>query len=140
MALEDFTYRLDIRVVFHDIDYYRHANNVAYITWMETARIDYCKAAFDRPLGAKTNVIMAAQTFTYESQLQHDDLLVMGCRCSRIGRKSLELTYELWQADERAGYGTSALVAFDYAANQSIEVPAEWRARIAAYERIAPSG
>jgi len=23
MALEDFSYRLDIRVVFHDIDYYR---------------------------------------------------------------------------------------------------------------------
>jgi len=74
----DFSYRLDIRVVFHDIDYYRHANNVAYITWMETARIDYCKAAFDRPLGARTNVIMAAQAFTYESQLQHDDRLVMG--------------------------------------------------------------
>ncbi len=139
MALEDFSYRLDIRVVFHDIDYYRHANNVAYITWMETARIDYCKAAFDRPLGAKTNVIMASQSFTYERQLEHDERLVMGCRCSRIGRKSLDLTYELWSGEERAGYGISALVAFDYAANVSIEVPTEWRRRIAAYERIAPS-
>ena len=27
MALEDFRYRLDIRVVFRDIDYYRHVNN-----------------------------------------------------------------------------------------------------------------
>jgi acyl-CoA thioester hydrolase len=138
MALEDFRYRLDIRVVFHDIDYYRHANNVAYITWMETARIDYCKFAFDRPLGARTNVIMAAQKFTYERQAKHDDLLVMGCRCSRIGRKSLELTYELWNGAERAGHGTSALVAFDYAGSRSIEVPAEWRERIAAYEVIPP--
>jgi acyl-CoA thioester hydrolase len=139
MALEDFSYRLDIRVVFHDIDYYRHANNVAYITWMETARIDYCKAAFGRPLGAPQNVIMASQSFTYERQVQHDERLVMGCRCSRIGRKSLDFTYELWSSEERAGYGISALVAFDYAANESIEVPAEWRARIAAYERIPPS-
>lgn len=138
MALEDFSYRLDIRVVFHDIDYYRHANNVAYITWMETARIDYCKAAFDRPLGAPRNVIMATQAFTYERQLQHDERLVMGCRCSRIGRKSLDFTYELWSADQPSGHGISTLVAFDYAANQSIEVPAEWRARIAAYERIPP--
>ena len=139
MALEDFSYRLDIRGVFHDIDYYRHANNVAYITWMETARIDYCKAAFDRPLGAPQNVIMASQSFTYERQLQHDDILVMGCRCSRIGRKSLDFTYELWGVAGRAGHGVSTLVAFDYAANQTIEVPAEWRRRIAAYEVVPPA-
>ena len=139
MALEDFSYRLDIRVVFHDIDYYRHANNVAYITWMETARIDYCKAAFDRPLGAQRNVIMATQAFTYERQLQHDDILVMGCRTSRIGRKSLDFTYELWGVAGRAGHGISTLVAFDYAANETIEVPAEWRRRIAAYEVVPPA-
>jgi len=139
MALDQFRYRLDVRVVFCDVDYYRHANNVAYITWMETARIDYCKFAFDRPLGAKTNVIMAAQDFTYERQAQHDDLMVMGCRCSRIGRKSLELTYELWRADERVGHGTSALVAFDYDTQRSIEVPREWREKIAAYEVVPPA-
>jgi acyl-CoA thioester hydrolase len=138
MALEDFSYRLDIRVVFGDIDYYRHANNVAYITWMETARIDYCKVAFDRPLGAPQNVIMASQSFTYERQVQHDERLVMGCRASRIGRKSLDFTYELWGADGRAGHGISTLVAFDYAANETIEVPAEWRRRIAAFEVIPP--
>jgi acyl-CoA thioester hydrolase len=73
MPLEDFRYRLDIRVVFRDLDYYRHVNNAVYITWMETAHIDYCKVAFDRPLGAKTNVIMASQSFDYE-RTPSDDL------------------------------------------------------------------
>jgi len=66
---------------------------------------------------------MAAQAFTYESQLQHDDRLVMGCRCSRIGRKSLEAHLRVMRGDERSGYGTSALVAFDYAANESTKSP-----------------
>src|ERR1700736_6816304 len=140
MGLEDFRYRLDIRVVFRDIDYYRHVNNAVYITWMETARIDYCKVAFDRPLGAKTNVIMASQSFDYERQVQYDERLVMGCRTSRIGNKSMDLTYELWRGDERIGYGVSALVAFDYAKNQSIPVPDVWRERIAAYEVVRPAG
>jgi acyl-CoA thioester hydrolase len=138
MALADFRYRLDIRVVFRDIDYYRHVNNAVYITWMETARIDYCKVAFDRPLGAATNVIMANQTFDYERQAQYDDRLVMGVRTSRIGNKSLDFTYELWRGDERVGHGVSALVAFDYAAQTSIPVPDEWRRRIAAYEVLPP--
>ncbi len=139
MPLADFTFRMDIRVVFRDIDYYRHVNNAVYITWMESARIDYCRVAFDRPLGAPTNVIMASQTYHYERQVEYDQRLVMGCRCSRLGTKSMDLTYELWRADERTGHGVSTLVAFDYPANRSIPIPDEWRRRIAAYEVIAPA-
>ena len=137
--LDDFRFRLDIRVVFRDIDFYRHVNNAVYITWMETARIDYCGVAFGRPLGAPSNVILASQSFDYERQAQHDERLVMGCRCSRIGNKSLDLTYELYRGEERVGKGFSALVAFDYAANQSIPVPDLWRERIRAYEIVPPS-
>jgi acyl-CoA thioester hydrolase len=140
VALEDFRFRLDIRVVFGEIDYYRHVNNVAYVRWMETARIDYCGAAFDRPLGAPQNVIMASQDFHYERQAQFGDRMIMGCRCSRIGTKSLDLTYELWRGSERVGRGVSALVAFDYPANRSIRVPDEWRRRIAEFEAVAPAG
>jgi acyl-CoA thioester hydrolase len=138
--LEDFRYKLDVRVVFRDIDYYRHVNNAVYITWMETARIEYCAEAFGRPLGAPTNVIMANQNFNYERQAQYGERLVMGCRTSRIGTKSMDLTYELWRGGERIGHGVSALVAFDYAANRSIAVPDVWRERIAAYEIVRPAG
>ena len=149
MALADFRYRYDIRVVFRDVDYYRHVNNAVYVTYMETARIDYCSVAFGKPLGSVQNVIMASQRFDYEKQAQYDDRLVMGCRTSRIGTKSLDFTYELWRigpadrvlsADERIGRGVSTLVAFDYAQNRSIAVPEEWRRRIAAYEIVAPDG
>ncbi|HEY0382136.1 MAG TPA: thioesterase family protein [Candidatus Elarobacter sp.] len=140
MALEDFRYRYDIRVVFGDVDYYRHVNNAVYITYMETARIDYCEVAFGKPLGSPQNVIMASQRFDYERQAQYNDRLVMGCRTSRIGTKSLDFTYELWRGGERIGHGLSTLVAFDYEANRSIAVPGEWRRRIAEYEIVAPAG
>ncbi len=138
MALEDFRYRLPIRVVFRDVDYYRHVNNAVYITWTETARIDYCKVVFDRALGAPTNVIMASQSFNYERQAKYDDRLVIGARVSRIGTKSLDMAYEIWRGEERIGHGVSALVAYDYEAGLSVRVPDEWRRRIAAYEIVTP--
>jgi acyl-CoA thioester hydrolase len=140
VALDDFRYRLGIRVVFRDVDYYRHVNNAMYVTYMETARIDYCAVAFDKPLGSAQNVIMASQRFDYEKQAQYDDRLVMGVRTSRIGTKSLDFTYELWRGDERIGHGLSTLVAFDYEANHSIVVPDEWRRRIGEFEVVAPAG
>ena len=140
MAIDDFRYRLDIRVVFRDVDYYRHVNNAVYVTYMETARIDYCTVAFGKPLGSAQNVIMASQRFDYEKQAQYDERLVMGVRTSRIGTKSLDFTYELFRAGDRIGHGLSTLVAFDYEANRSIAVPDEWRRRIAEYEVVAPAG
>jgi acyl-CoA thioester hydrolase len=140
VALEDFRYRYDFRVVFRDVDYYRHVNNAVYVTYMETARIDYCAVALGKPLGSVQNVIMASQRFDYEKQAQYDDRLVMGVRTSRIGTKSLDFVYELWRAGDRIGHGLSTLVAFDYEANRSIAVPDEWRRRIAAYEVVAPAG
>lgn len=139
MPLEDFRYQLPIRVVFRDIDFYRHVNNAVYITWTETARIDYCKVAFDRPLGSAQNVIMASQNFNYEKQVEYDDELVIGCRVSRIGNKSLDMAYEIYRDGERVGYGVSALVAYDYDARRSIPVPDEWRRKITAYEVVPPT-
>ncbi len=140
MSLDDFRFRVPIRVVFGDLDFYRHVNNARYITWTETARLDWCEVVLGIPLGSPRAVIMASQTYAYEKQVSYHEELVMGCRCSRLGRKSLELTYELWRAGERTGRGTSALVAFDYDANASIVVPDEWRERISAYERVPPAG
>jgi len=140
VALDDFRYRMEIRVVFRDIDYYRHVNNAVYITWMETARIDYCREAFDRPLGGTVNVIMASQRFDYERQAQYDERLVLGCRTSRLGTKSMDLTYELWRPGERIGHGVSTLVGYDYEADRSIVIPDAWRTRIAGYELLAPAG
>lgn len=139
MALQDFRYQLPIRVVFRDIDFYRHVNNAVYITWTETARIDYCKVAFDRPLGSAQNVIMAAQNFTYEKQVEYDEEVVVGCRCSRIGNKSLDLAYEIHRDGERVAHGVSTLVAYDYEARRSIPVPDDWRRKIVEYEIVAPS-
>jgi acyl-CoA thioesterase FadM len=82
---------------------------------------------------------MASQSFDYERQAQYDERLVMGCRTSRLGNKSMDLTYELWRGEERIGHGLSTLVGYDYEAAASIVIPAEWRRRIAEYEIIAPA-
>ncbi len=139
MSLDDFRFRLPIRVIFGDLDFYRHVNNARYITWMETARLDWVGEVLGIPLTSTRAVIMASQTYQYEKQVSYHEELVMGCRCSRLGRRSLDLTYELWRGDERTGHGVSALVAFDYDANATMAVPDEWRERIFAYEAVAPA-
>ena len=55
---------------------------------------------------------------------------------SRIGRKSFDLSYEIWDEDEklRCAHLHSPMVAYNYLTNTSIVVPEDWRRRIAAFE------
>jgi acyl-CoA thioesterase FadM len=71
-----------------------------------------------------------------------DEPVAVGIRIARFGTKSYEMRHEVWS--ERTGKRTAVLlgtmVAFDYPANKSIAVPAEWRARALAFEAVAPEG
>ena len=58
-----------------------------------------------------------------------------------MGRKSFDFVYEIWSdtRQKRAARGLSAMVAFDYKAKASIEIPERWRTLIAAYELVVPT-
>jgi acyl-CoA thioester hydrolase len=134
-------YRQEFQVPFRDVDMFDHVNNVAYMTWCEDIRIRYFEDVMGVPIkGSLKSMIIVRMEYHYLKQVQYRDAIVLGARTSRLGTKSYDMRYEVWNEtrQERAGWGLSVLVAFDYAANHSIAVPPEWRERVAAYELVKP--
>jgi acyl-CoA thioester hydrolase len=128
-------------VPFRDVDMFDHVNNVAYMTWCEDIRIRYFELVLGEPIkGGKHGMIIVRMEYHYLKQVFYNDEIVLGGRISRIGKKSFDLHYEVWNETrkERAGWGLSVLVAFDYAANHSIAIPPGWHARIKAFETVPP--
>lgn len=140
-GLEACLYRRQFEVPFRDIDVFAHVNNVAFMTWCEDIRIRYFEDVIGEPLqnGARGMIIVRME-YHYLKQVYVKDVITLGCRTSRLGKKSFDLHYEVYNETrrERAGWGVSVLVAYDYAAKHSIAVPANWRERITAYESVKP--
>lgn len=139
-AMPDFRVYTPIQVRFSDIDALWHVNNARYLTYLELARLDYVLALgiWDGKDYSNLGLIVADIHIAYRAPILLTDKVRVGIRTGQIGNKSLRLDYVIDESDTGKVFATaeSVLVAFDYRQNSSIPVPAEWRARIRAFEEL----
>lgn len=145
-----------MQAVFGDLDAMGHVNNVVYLTWIETARIEYWlqiaatgahPAAPDpsRPSphpsglvlsGASVDMILARTEIDYRSPVSYGEKLDVFVRTSLIKRSSLVFDYAIVS---RAGERTVAeaktvIVCYDYARMRSKPVSQALRESILAID------
>ena len=125
-----FVHRETVR--FRDVDGWGHVNNAVYLTFCEQARM-----AFLAHLGALTGIedatmILARIEIDFRSQLSANEVVEIGVRAGRFGSKSFTLEHRLEAGGRVVAEASSVLVAYDYAQNQSIELPDTWKRRLAA--------
>src|SRR3954471_2457518 len=102
------------------------------LTYIEDARV-----AFLQQLGAMTtledmSIIVARIEIDFRAAVGFGDELGIAVRASRFGEKSFDLDYELRVDDQVVAEAKSVLVSYDYGNHEAVELPAEWREKLAA--------
>jgi acyl-CoA thioester hydrolase len=140
IPLSDFRFVQRFPVAFDHVDMMQHVNNVAYFVWLQSARCDYFQQVLSQPITATSSIIIARHELDYEAPLDYQEKIAVGCRVSRIGRKSLDMAYEVWSESRnlRSAFGQSTAVAYNYTTRQSMEIPQAWREAITKFEVVAP--
>ena len=142
LRLEDFKHSVIITPRFADTDIMGHVNNAKYVTYLEEARIQYARDVFDwNGEASKIGMILAKTQIDYLLPLHIGNTIQVHTRCSRIGRKSFDLTYVmvLVKGDRLVASATTTMVAYDYTREASIMVSDSWRERMIAYEKLTPA-
>ncbi len=115
-------------VRFRDLDAMGHVNNAVFATFLEQARI-----AFLSPQGAEVaNMILALLEIDFRSPAEVGETIEISVRPTRVGRKSFELSYELHTGGRLVAEAKTVLVAYDYEQAQAVDIPDEWKERLAA--------
>ena len=121
-----FVHRETVR--FRDLDSLGHMNNAVYATFVEQARI-----AFLSPRGADAeNMILARLEIDFRSPVELGETVEIAVKPTRVGTKSFDLGYVLCAGDRVVAEAKSVLVAYDYERARSVELPSEWKERLAA--------
>jgi acyl-CoA thioester hydrolase len=125
------------RVRFGDLDAMGHLNNVEFLRFFETARIDFLgqlMPAHSPTSREEFGWIFAECHIAYRAPAFFGDRLRIVIEPGELRRSSLRLDFRMVaEADGRLvadGYGV--LVGYDYAAGRSQPVPDEVRARLEA--------
>ena len=130
-----------IEVRYGDLDPQGHLNNAKYLTYFETARINYFVHLELFTPGHSfldIGVIMAEARITFHAPVQYGTPVKVGVRTGKIGNKSMTVDQNIVNAetDEVLATGQVILVAFDYHSNQTLPVPHEMRAAISKFEGL----
>jgi acyl-CoA thioester hydrolase len=115
-------------VRFRDLDALGHLNNAVYATFLEQARL-----AFLEPQGARVkSMILARLEIDFRSPVELGETVEITVTPARVGSKSFDLEYVLTVGDRAVAEAKTVLVAYDYENAQSMEIPKEWKERLAA--------
>ena len=124
-----------IPVLWGDEDAFGHVNNLVYLRWCETARVEYLLRAgmwIDLP-PAGTGPILASLKCDYKAQLTYPDTVDVGTRVGAIGNSSMRMEHIVVSRNLGgvAAVVDSTLVWFDYGSRRPVTVPERIRQVIA---------
>jgi len=113
-----------------DMDALRHVNNVAYLQYLESARIGFFedKGWNSVDIGAAgQGPVVVSQTFNYRRQLHYPAEVEIGVACTEVRQRSFVLSYGVFRkgTDELIGDGSTVLAWLDYAANKAVGIPSK---------------
>jgi acyl-CoA thioester hydrolase len=114
-----------------DMDAYQHVNNVAFLGYFETARVDlfFDHPTHDAETGLRRGIVVAAHEITYKRPVVYDaEPLQVQIWVSGIRSAAFTCHYELFDHGQLAVTGSTVLVPFDFATNRPRRLTPEERA------------
>jgi len=125
-------------VLWGDQDAFNHVNNLAYLRWCESARVEYLVriGLFPQLPPRGVGPIIASLTCHYRRPLNYPDTVVVGTRVTSIGNASFRMEHRIVSlaTGELAAEIDSAMVTLDYGSGKSVRVPEEVRQAITELE------
>ena len=143
--LKGYPVMMDAVVRWGDMDALGHVNNIVYLQYFETVRIEYLvRLGIDPPGPAwrEFGLIIAANSCRFAAPVTYPDTLSLGARVSALGedRLIMEHVAASQKLGRVAAEGDAVVVSYDYVAGRRIALPPDIREAIVALEgRELPS-
>lgn len=133
---DDYRHRTRLDVRLGDLDPFGHVNNAVIATYVEQGRVLYLRDVLGTGADpVSMPFILARLEIDYLAQTMFSDPVEVLTRVDWIGRSSVHMSHLLTGSEGRQlARSEAVLVAFDYAVEKPMPVPAPWREMMAAYE------
>jgi acyl-CoA thioester hydrolase len=125
-------------VIWGEMDFYRHVNNVVYFRYFENARLEYIRRLHWPEFEQESGIgpILATTQARFRRALAYPDTIAITARLSTLGEDRFTLEHLIFseQLGDVATEGQGTVVAFHYGRGEKVTLPEELRRRIAELE------
>jgi acyl-CoA thioester hydrolase len=140
MSTHDWPFSFTDEVRFADLDAMGHLNNVAFLAFLESARVAYvvsAEPAHDPGETSDFGFIVAEIMIAYRSPSRYGEQIETRLRPKTVGRSSFRIEFEMRVGERLVAEGHDVTVAYDQVAAKPVPIPAVLRDRLLADGAIA---
>ncbi|GAB00032.1 uncharacterized protein L969DRAFT_96643 [Mixia osmundae IAM 14324] len=129
------------RIIWGDVDSFRHVNNVVYFKFVESARVHFFETSTrglsphigkDIIQGVNTGLILASTNGKFIRPCQFPDTLMVCHKVTHVARDRFTTRTGIYSLEQQklVNIGDSTCVAYDYNALGKTDLPEEYRERL----------
>jgi acyl-CoA thioester hydrolase len=135
--MEGFRHVTPIAVRFRDIDAMGHVNNAVFLTYLESARVEYMRSAVFGTASrnfSESGLILASISCDFKQPIFYGQRVEVGTQVIEIRNSSFLIEQRIEADGQLAALAKAVVVCYDYQAGKSVRVSDEFRARVEAFE------
>jgi acyl-CoA thioester hydrolase len=124
---QEWRHYITVEVRFADVDMFQHTNNAKYLTYVESARVEFYTAVTGLTDPRTFDMTVARAEIDFLQATFYGDVLRVYSRIGRVGNKSWTLLHEIRDAEsgEIVARASTVNVHFDHETGKSNPLPAE---------------
>ncbi len=127
---------LELRIDWGDLDMYEHVNNVAYMKYLQSGRVNFWEASGIHEFYRNSNrgTMLVSTKCDFKKSLHYPGIAVIKTRLDFIGNKSFGLIHVILNNDgELCAEGKDVVVCYDFEKHETIAVPEWMRSKISEF-------
>ena len=138
MSEKNWPIKTEIPVLWGDVDSFGHVNNIIYLKWCETSRVELFRNMYDVKtldteniqLGSGVGPILANFNCNYRIPIKYPDVIYIKTRISHIGNTSYGIEHKMYSKnnDEKIVFdGSSVIVMVNYKKETKFKLDSEMK-------------
>ncbi len=125
LTLNDFPTHANETVRYNDIDTVGHVNNIAFVNYIETGRVNLLYTGEVKSYIPEANFVVVQLNINFRGEMIWPGNVQIGSGIIRVGRTSIGMLQALFQDGKCTAIADSALVLMDKNTRKPIPVPRE---------------
>lgn len=136
MDLSEYKLSLDLRIDFSDLDMYRHVNNLTFIRFLQSGRVNFWEAAGLAKTFSESNkgAILVSTHCDFKKSLFYPGIATVKTKLAYIKNSSFALDQLILnEKGEICAEGRDIAVFFDFSKDEALHIPPELKAVMQQY-------
>lgn len=136
MESETYNLKLELRIDWSDLDMYKHVNNISFMRYMQSGRVNFWEASgiYEMYENTKMGTMLVSTHCDFKKSLYYPGKAIVKTRIDFIKNSSFGLKHLILNdTNEVCAEGKDVVVCYDFEKDMTFRIPEDLRTQLSKF-------